>query len=46
MEANILVLTLGEREGELARAPVARSLIMAFVGLVAFVWAAVSLVKG
>lgn len=34
------------REGELAKAPVARSLFMAFVGAVAFVWALASLVKG
>ena len=34
------------REGELARAPIGRSLFMAFVGLVAFVWALASLLKG
>lgn len=34
------------RDGELTRAPVARSLGMAFVGAVAFVWALASLVKG
>ncbi len=34
------------REGELSRAPVARSVGMAVVGLIAFVWAFASLVKG
>ncbi len=34
------------REGELARAPVARSLLMAAVGAVGFVWALASLVQG
>lgn len=34
------------REGELARAPIGRSLFMAAVGLVAFIWAFASLVKG
>lgn len=33
-------------EGELERAPMARSLGMAFVGLVAAVWALASLVSG
>jgi len=34
------------KEGELARAPVARSLVMAGIGLVAAVWAIASLVSG
>jgi hypothetical protein len=34
------------REGDLARAPVARSLTMAAVGLVAAMWALASLVAG
>lgn len=34
------------RDGDLERAPVARSLVMAGVGLVAFVWAVASLVTG
>lgn len=34
------------RDGELERAPVARSLMMAGVGFLAFVWALVSLFKG
>jgi hypothetical protein len=34
------------REGELARAPLARSLTMAVVGLVAAVWALASLISG
>ncbi|MGD9701530.1 MAG: hypothetical protein AB7Q42_06250 [Acidimicrobiia bacterium] len=34
------------REGELARAPVARSLVMAGIGFVAFAWAVASLVSG
>lgn len=34
------------KEGELARAPVGRSLIMMAAGLVAAVWAAASLIAG
>lgn len=34
------------KEGELARAPVARSLVMALCGLVACVWALASLIAG
>lgn len=34
------------REGELTRAPVARSLVMAFVGLAAALWALASLTSG
>jgi hypothetical protein len=34
------------KEGELERAPLARSLVMATVGLVAAVWALASLVTG
>lgn len=34
----------GPREGELARAPVARSLVMAALGTVAALWAVASLV--
>lgn len=34
------------REGELARAPVARSVVMAVVGGVAAIWALVSLTAG
>ena len=34
------------REGELARAPVARSLVMAAIGFLAFAWATASLVAG
>jgi hypothetical protein len=34
------------REGDLGRAPVARSVVMAVVGLVAAVWALASLVTG
>ncbi len=34
------------KEGELARAPVARSVVMAVVGLVAAIWALASLVTG
>lgn len=34
------------REGELARAPVGRSVTMAVVGLIAFIWALASLIKG
>jgi hypothetical protein len=34
------------REGELAKAPIGRSLVMAGIGLVAFVWAIASLVAG
>jgi hypothetical protein len=34
------------REGELARAPLARSLLMALIGFVAFVWALASLIRG
>ena len=34
------------KEGELARAPVARTVTMAVVGLVAAVWALASLVAG
>lgn len=34
------------REGELTRAPLGRSLVMAGIGLVAFVWALASLVRG
>jgi hypothetical protein len=34
------------REGELSRAPLARSLGMALVGAIAFVWALASLLKG
>ncbi len=36
----------GPKEGELARAPVGRTLTMAVVGLVAAVWAIASLVAG
>lgn len=35
-----------QRDGELARAPIGRSLLMAVIGFVAFIWAAASLVKG
>jgi hypothetical protein len=34
------------RDGDLARAPVGRSLGMAGIGFVAFIWAVASLVKG
>jgi hypothetical protein len=34
------------KEGELARAPVARSLVMAGIGLIAAVWAVASLFAG
>ena len=34
------------RDGELERAPVVRSLVMAGVGFVAFAWALASLIKG
>jgi hypothetical protein len=34
------------REGELARAPVARSVTMAIVGAIAAIWAAASLLHG
>lgn len=34
------------REGDLGRAPVARSVVMAVVGLLAAVWAVASLVAG
>ena len=34
------------RDGELERAPVGRSLVMAGVGFVALIWAVASLVKG
>lgn len=34
------------KEGELARAPVARSVVMALIGLVATIWALASLVSG
>lgn len=34
------------KEGELERAPVARSIVMALIGLVAAVWAIGSLVSG
>lgn len=34
------------KEGELARAPVARSVAMALIGLVATIWALASLVSG
>lgn len=34
------------REGELGRAPAARSVVMIAIGLVAAVWALVSLVSG
>ncbi len=34
------------KEGELRRAPVGRSLVMAIVGLVAALWALASLVSG
>lgn len=34
------------RDGELARAPVGRSIVMMGVGLVAAVWAAASLIAG
>jgi hypothetical protein len=34
------------REGELERAPVARSLVMAGAGLIAAVWALASLIAG
>ena len=34
------------KEGELARAPVGRSLLMAAIGFLAFAWAAASLVTG
>lgn len=34
------------REGDLARAPLGRSLTMAAVGFIAFAWAAASLIAG
>jgi hypothetical protein len=34
------------REGELARAPIGRSILMAAIGFVALVWAAGSLIAG
>jgi hypothetical protein len=34
------------REGDMARAPVARSLVMAAIGFLAFAWATASLVAG
>ena len=34
------------KEGELERAPVARSLVMAMIGLVAAIWAIASLIAG
>lgn len=34
------------QEGDLARAPVARSVVMAVVGLIAAVWSIASLVSG
>ncbi len=46
---NVLALVKpppAAKEGELARAPVARSLVMAGIGLVAAVWAIASLVSG
>jgi len=46
---NVLALVKpppAAKEGELERAPVARSLVMAGIGLVAAVWAIASLVAG
>ncbi len=46
---NVLALVKpppAAKEGELAKAPVARSLVMAGIGLVAAVWAIASLVSG
>ena len=34
------------KEGDLVRAPVGRSLVMALIGFVAAIWAVASLVKG
>jgi hypothetical protein len=46
---NVLALVKpppATKEGELERAPVARSLVMAGIGLIAAVWAIASLVAG
>jgi len=46
---NVLALVKpppAAKEGELAEAPVARSLVMAGIGLIAAVWAIASLVSG
>jgi hypothetical protein len=46
---NVLALVkppAATKEGELARAPLARSLVMAGIGLIATVWAIASLVSG
>jgi len=46
---NVLALVKpppAAKEGELERAPVARSLVMAGIGLIAAVWAIASLVAG
>ena len=46
---NVLALVKpppAAKDGELARAPVARSLVMAGIGLIAAVWAIASLVSG
>jgi len=45
--ANVLAIVRpppGPKEGELARAPIARTVVMAAVGLVATVWALASLI--
>ena len=46
---TIFALVRGEGdpdEGELARPPLARSIVMIAIGLLAAVWAAASLIKG
>ena len=46
---NVLALVKpppATKDGELERAPVARSLVMAGIGLIAAVWAIVSLLAG
>jgi hypothetical protein len=46
---NVLALVKpppAAKEGELERAPVARSLVMAGIGLIAAVWAVASLLAG
>jgi hypothetical protein len=46
---NVLALVKpppSAKEGELAKAPVARSLVMAAIGLIAAVWAMASLISG
>ena len=46
---NVLALVKpppAAKEGELAKAPVGRSLVMAGIGLIAAVWAIASLVSG